>query len=135
HVGEEFLKDAKYHRGGFFAFTLSELSGHFATHANPSRKIICLPLDRLCQAKLIEHWRPQLRRNLPHNLERSANLLLHFIHLFQDRARGIGPQRLRYSTAEPGEVQAQQRQRLAKLIVNLARQGTSLLLAHSLVLQ
>ncbi|MNY34195.1 hypothetical protein D3C86_1685170 [compost metagenome] len=115
-IGQRFLRDAK-DRGAEFGAELADgLQRQLAGDAAALGKRLGQPLDRRGQPQLIQQRRAQVCRDALHRVHRRIRDLLEHLQMLAARVAGIGAL-LRFDKAES---QAQCRQGLPKLIVQLA---------------
>ena len=128
-VGERLLEDAEERRGQVAVEPrLRQRRSDLAAHARAPLELLGLPLDRRLQTQVVEHARPQLRADAPRARDRVVDQLLHVAQLRQQaRLRALGQ-----VATQPGHVHAQRGQGLAQLVVDLAGDARTLLLAHPL---
>ena len=84
----------------------------------PDREIFRLPLQRRLQAQIVQQRRPQQHRNVAHRLDRLLGQQAGFLQT-GFRGGGLRPQREKGAR----DRQAQRGQRLADLVVQLARKA------------
>src|SRR4051812_38892559 len=94
--------------------------------AGARAEFLPLPLERCLESELIEHARPQLRRDAPHRRQSLID------SLDDRRAPCHHLVTLGQTPLHPRDVELESRQRLAELVVNLARDTGTLFLAHLL---
>ena len=125
-VGERFLQHAEHcGRPRVGQVELARAQHQLARRAGALAEVLHQPFARGGEAEVVQHQRAQVGRDAARGGDGGIEQLLHGGELVRERAR----RRLEV-LAQPPHVDLQRRERLAQLVVQLARDAPLLLLAH-----